>query len=104
MTHWAPSLAAAFAIAVNSQALACPMCGGPPAGNDGSTAGFNTAAWFMIGGLVGCLLVVIRTIIKGIRGSVEQSPPELTQPSTTPTPDRDRQLALPARPGADRIA
>jgi hypothetical protein len=70
LTKW---FATGALLVANSTALACPMCGGASAGNDGRVAGFDTTSYVMIGGFVGCLLLVVHTIIKGIRGAGTRS-------------------------------
>ena len=83
MRHPALCLTIVTLLVMNSSALACPMCGNSPTGNDGSVAGFNGTTYFMIGGFAGCLLLVIRTIIKGIRRSAAHSTDSTSSPQTS---------------------
>lgn len=57
-------------LSLTAAASACPMCKDSVANTDGNVAaGFNNSIYFMLLGFFGCLGLVARTIIKGIRSS-----------------------------------
>jgi hypothetical protein len=65
-----PLAACAFLLLTAAVASACPMCKDSVANTDSSVAaGFNNSIYFMLLGFFGCLGLVARTIIKGVRSS-----------------------------------
>jgi hypothetical protein len=98
------TVATCAAIALGSAAAsACPMCKDSVANTDpGVAAGFNNSIYFMLLGFFGCLGLVARTIIKGVRSSTV--PPGFPVQNAKPTDAKPRppqNAGSPADPPTD---
>lgn len=65
-------LSIALVLTLGAVVMACPACKDSIANTDAQTggsvgAGFNASIYVMLGGFLGALGLVIRTIIKGMR-------------------------------------